>query len=273
MGRSIGVIRAVGVVIVLLLVIGGAAYLLFFRDEKTGDTDDDDVDDDNNRVPMANAGPSQIIRPGEPALLNGTGSSDPDGDDVVYYWDIDSGIDSNNDGVFDNDRDTKGGMVEHYYPVPQTTTTYLVTLNVSDGKLWDKATTRVTIMVSMNETPPGVVMMCRYGKVPGGSPLDPYFIVTVVSVTSVEMISNFTYVLSSPTSEIIAQGNVSDLLIAPPGSDVRFVDIIPLTRLGQNDLFYFREGQTITEGCLFELFYFGITAPVGEIELTKTPSL
>lgn len=273
MGRSIGVIRAGGVLIVLLLVIGGAAYLLFFRDEKTGETDDDDVDEDKNRVPMANAGPSQVIRPGEPALLNGTGSSDPDGDDIGYSWDIDSGTDSNNDGVFDNDRDVLGEMVEHYYPVPQTTTTYLVTLTVSDGKLWDMATTRVTIMVNSSDTPPEVVMICRYGKVPGGSPLDPYFIVTVVSVTSVEMISNFTFILSSPTSEVIAQGNISDLLIAPPGSDIRFVDIIPLTRLGQNDLFYFREGQTITEGCLFELYYFGVTASVGQIELIKTPSL
>ncbi len=272
MGRQIGPLKAAAVLIVMLLVVGGAAYLLFFRDGKESPGDGDDIDADKNRVPMANAGPSQIVRPGEPALLNGTGSSDPDGDDLGYFWDIDSGTDSNNDGIFDNDRDVVGAKVEHYYPVPQTTTTYLVTLNASDGKLWDKGTTRVTIMVNVNDTPPEVMMSCRYGKVPGGSPLDPYFIVTVISVTSVEMISNFTYVLSSPGLEMISQGNVSALLIAPPGSDVRFVDIFPVTRLGQNDLFYFREGQTITEGCSFKLLYLGVTDPVGEIELTKTPS-
>ncbi|MCU0798793.1 MAG: PKD domain-containing protein [Candidatus Thermoplasmatota archaeon] len=272
MGRQKPTLKAVAIFLIILFVVCGAAYLLFFRDDKVSSKDGNDEDEEKNRVPMANSGPSQIVRPGEAALLNGTGSSDPDGDELGYYWDIDSGTDSNNDGVFDNDRDAVGAKVEHFYPVPQTTTTYLVTLNVSDGKLWDKATTRVTIMVSVNNTPPEVVMSCRYGKVPGGSPLDPYFMVTVVSVSSVEMISNFSYRLDSPASGTISQGNVSDLLIAPPGSDIRFVDIIPVTRLGQNDIFYFREGQTIKEGCTFKLLYLGVTDPVGEIELSKTPS-
>jgi hypothetical protein len=269
MERPIFYVKVVAVVAVLLLLVGGAAYLFLSRDREEGKEGDDDDDAGTNRRPMANAGPSQIVGPGEPAYLNGSASSDPDGDDLVFHWDMDSGTDSNNDGMYDNDRDVTGEEVEHFYPVQQTTTTYLVTLNVSDGKLWDKATTRVTIMVSGNETPPEVVLSCRYGRVPGGSPLDPYFILTVVSASSIEMISNFTYKLTSPTFETIAQGNVSDLLIALPGSDIRFVDIIPFTRVSTNDLFYLREGDSIVEGCLFELFYLVGEDPVGVVELLK----
>jgi hypothetical protein len=254
-------------------VAGSAAYLLFFRQKEGSEEDGKDPDGNSNRTPMANAGPSQITTPGKAVLLNGSGSSDPDGDDLGHYWDIDSGTDSNNDGVFDNDRDLIGAKVEHFYPVPQATTTYLVTLNVTDGKLWDKATTRVTIMVSVNDTPPEVVMSCRYGKVPGESPLEPRFILTVVSVTTVEMVSNFSFFLETAGSEMIAQGNVSDLLIAPPGSDLRFVDIFPVTRLSQNDLFYIKESQTITEGCTFKLFYLGADGLVGEVDLTKTSGI
>ena len=40
----------------------------------------------SNRRPIADAGPDQIIGPGAPATLDGTGSSDPDGGNLGFAW-------------------------------------------------------------------------------------------------------------------------------------------------------------------------------------------
>jgi PKD repeat protein len=39
-----------------------------------------------NRPPVANAGPDQSVSPGTTVTLNGTGSSDPDGQPITYLW-------------------------------------------------------------------------------------------------------------------------------------------------------------------------------------------
>ncbi|MBI4863044.1 MAG: hypothetical protein HY815_22685 [Candidatus Riflebacteria bacterium] len=39
-----------------------------------------------NRAPVANAGPNQNVSPTAPVTLDGTGSSDPDLDPLVYHW-------------------------------------------------------------------------------------------------------------------------------------------------------------------------------------------
>jgi hypothetical protein len=57
-----------------------------------GTTDDADIVaievDEDNRPPVANAGMDQRISLGSVAQLSGAGSSDPDGDDLSYNWEI-----------------------------------------------------------------------------------------------------------------------------------------------------------------------------------------
>jgi hypothetical protein len=55
---------------------------------------------DTNRNPRARIKPSSyIVQAGEPVLLDGSSSSDPDGDDLTYHWTIDETI-TNEESVF-----------------------------------------------------------------------------------------------------------------------------------------------------------------------------
>ncbi len=70
-----------------------------------------------NQPPRADAGGNQRIDLGSPVLLNGAGSSDPDGTIVSYEWDL-------------GDGNTAAGVaVEHTY---QAAGSYLVNLTVTD---------------------------------------------------------------------------------------------------------------------------------------------
>lgn len=40
----------------------------------------------SNNPPVANAGPDQTVTPNATVMLDGTGSSDPDGDQITYEW-------------------------------------------------------------------------------------------------------------------------------------------------------------------------------------------
>jgi len=48
------------------------------------------VDESGNAVPVADAGPDQTVHPGDVVLLNGTGSSDTDGDPLSFHWSLTS---------------------------------------------------------------------------------------------------------------------------------------------------------------------------------------
>jgi hypothetical protein len=80
--------------------------------------------DDLNQVPIADAGPDMTVQTGATVRLNGSRSSDPDGDRISYVW-----------------SQVSGPAVSLSYPnsatpsfVPKQTGTYTFGLRVYDGK-------------------------------------------------------------------------------------------------------------------------------------------
>ena len=136
MDNGVDLKRSVIAGIIILVIIGAGGYFLFLRGDDDGGNGDDGPDA-HNRSPVADAGPDITVHPGELFYLNGTGSIDIDGDPLTYFWDMDIGTDTNNDGSFDNDKNREGVKISYSYPSTGETIKYLVTLNISDGELTD----------------------------------------------------------------------------------------------------------------------------------------
>ncbi len=91
--------------------------------------------------PIANAGGPYLDNEGSPFTLDGSGSSDPDGDPLTYTWDLD------NDGTFE----TPGPIVTNTW---NDNGVFTVTLRVEDGR-GGIATDGTTVTVF--NVPPNVV--------------------------------------------------------------------------------------------------------------------
>ena len=76
-----------------------------------------------NRPPVADAGPDQTVTVGQLVLLEGSRSSDPDGDELTYRWRIPTGDGTN--------AIIRGERVEYTFETPGS---YIVTLEVFDGQ-------------------------------------------------------------------------------------------------------------------------------------------
>ncbi len=93
----------------------------------------------SNSPPTADAGPNREVEAGEVLSLDGTGSTDPDGDPLTFSWDL-------ADGTY-----AQGAVVSHTYPNPGT---YVVSLTVDDGRGGtDTDTVLITVHNSSAPTP------------------------------------------------------------------------------------------------------------------------
>ncbi|MDG6224651.1 MAG: PKD domain-containing protein [Candidatus Thermoplasmatota archaeon] len=264
-------INPIVVIVVILVIIAIASGAWFFLRKGTEINNDDAQDDDMNRGPTARAGLDRVISPGETVVLDGSLSNDPDGDSLSYSWDVDDSVDSNGDGIYDNDADHIGVVVEHTYPLTEMTMTYRVTLNVSDGKKYDKDTLLVTIYVGSSEDPVDINMSCSYTIIPPPLPGDPYYTVTIESVSSQENILNFSYVLRSPDGDVILEGGVFPLMAAPPNATIRYVDSNPRYQdVSAGDVVLIKDIQPVLEGSSFEIYYKTFNMPAGNITLTRS---
>lgn len=268
MRPEIGKREMIVIGVALLLIISIAVYFVFIRDIGSDDIVDDDQDRKDNRKPVADAGLDQAIVPGEPAILDATGSYDDDNDVLFFKWDIDSGVDSNNDGINDNDWVINGELVEWTYPAPDEMITYIVTVNVSDGESWSTDTSQVTIYLQDEETIPEVTLSCNYQQeIPY---ISSRFIVTVEEVSSYESIFNYSYLLEDPEGEVLSNGTLASLVPTGPNStEIAFIDTPGIGDLDSLDTISLREGAEIVEGCYLTLYYKDEREPVGEVELTK----
>lgn len=261
--------KGVMIGIVILVVLAGIFYFFFIRSDE-GSDGGGNGDGKMNRSPFADAGLDMTVEPGEIFYLNGSGSYDIDGDPLTYFWDMDIGKDTNNDGINDNDKDREGVNVTFSYPSSEETVEYIVTLNVSDGKLWDKSTVKITVIIrGEDEGPPEITFSCRYQAPPLGLPGDPQFIITVNSVSRNESFTDFIYALEDPDGNVLYEGTVVELINLSQEDLIRFVDTPEFGDIDENDIFTFRETGTIIEGCTFYLFYLYEIEPAGSIEFTK----
>jgi parallel beta-helix repeat protein len=89
------------------------------------------VTGETNAPPVGEAGPGQVVSVGQPAIFDGTGSSDPDGDLLTYSWDF-------GDGSLPG----TGAVVSHTYTAAGL---YTVTLTVNDGTQSASDDTTVTV--------------------------------------------------------------------------------------------------------------------------------
>jgi MYXO-CTERM domain-containing protein len=91
-----------------------------------------------NRAPMANAGPDQVVNEGTGVMLNGSGSSDPDGDPLTYAWVQMSGAPVTLTGA---------NTAQPAFTAPAVTANTVLTfeLTVSDGPLSHADTVTITV--------------------------------------------------------------------------------------------------------------------------------
>ncbi len=102
---------------------------------------DDDDDDGPNQAPIADAGPDQILADGTEAWLDGTGSSDPDGDELVFQWTFQS-----YPGDLPSFDAPYGSTTQTPRFSPQDPGTYILQLIVNDGFI-NSAADSVTVTV------------------------------------------------------------------------------------------------------------------------------
>ncbi|SPD72924.1 hypothetical protein PITCH_A1590006 [uncultured Desulfobacterium sp.] len=103
------------------------------EDERLTDTQWTTITVTMNLPPAANPGGPYTVNEGAPLTLNGTGSSDPNGDAITYAWDLD------NDGEYD---DATGPTPTFTWP---DNGIYTIGLQVSDSQLTGTGSTTVTV--------------------------------------------------------------------------------------------------------------------------------
>jgi hypothetical protein len=109
-----------------------------------------------NSPPVADAGPDQNALTGETVTLNGSGSSDPDGDPLTYAWSQVSGPNVT--------LSTPNNVTATF--VPANVGTYVFQLHVNDGQ-GGTDTDNVTIHVAQGNYPPVANAGPRQGAVWG----------------------------------------------------------------------------------------------------------
>lgn len=116
------------------------------------------VTTDENHEPIANAGIDQLILlPTNSVILYGSGSSDPDGDEITYSWSQLSG--PNEASITDNSSATTNatGLIEGIYTF---------SLTVSDGLLSSIDEVAVSVEVKVNKAPIAIAVEDQTIKLP-----------------------------------------------------------------------------------------------------------
>jgi len=250
--------------IIIVILIAAIVTLIVSIDE------DEEEMEEGNRPPIAVAPNDITAGSGEIVLLDGSNSSDPDGDDLTFHWDLQESVDSNGDGNTKNDRDLTGIKVEYELPEVAEDTTFEVTLMVSD----DNHTTTDVMYLNIRKRmeSPEVVFNTNYGD-PPGLIADEHYILTVESVSRLENLDKFTYSIESPDGVEYLSGEIKELINAGLNETVRYTDLATspegIDKVSEGDNVLIRDTEEIIENSLFLLYYMDDPDEAGSAALTQ----
>lgn len=113
--------------------------------------DDDETKGDGNGIPVAFAGPDQVVSSDAPVQLDGRGSYDPDGDDFILHWVLQRAPEGSNaeDTAFPYNHTAARETVLR----PDLPGTYVVELWVEDSRGGISEPDLLTITVTAGEAP------------------------------------------------------------------------------------------------------------------------
>jgi mono/diheme cytochrome c family protein len=122
-----------------------------------------------NRAPIANAGATQSVATGASVVLDGSASSDPDGDALTYSWTLQRPATSA--AALTGATTSKPGFVA------DVAGSYVATLTVSDGKVTASASVTVTAQAQAPAPAPGIDGAALYTSKCAGchGPISPIF--------------------------------------------------------------------------------------------------
>ena len=208
----------------------------------------------SNSAPVANAGSDQMVNKGATVMLDGTASSDPDGNPLTYRWTVPSGI------TLSSATDAKPTFTA---PNVTINTSYTLTLKVNDG-LVDSPADQVIITVKASNSTPvanaGADQTTNEGSIvtldgtgstdPDGNPLTYKWTVpngiTLSSTTAAkptftapEVSVNTSYTLTLVVNDGLVNSPADQVIIT-----VKQVNKAPIANAGPDQSVY--EGQIIT---------------------------
>ena len=251
----------------IIVVIVAAIVTLIVSLEDNGDGEDS-----GNRAPIAVAPEDITAGSGTTIILDASNSSDPEGDELVYHWDVDSSVDTNGDGDSTNDRDLTGILVEYTVPDIDEETTYDITLMVSDANQTSTDLMRLNVVDITYDEKPEILFTTNYGN-PPGLVADPHYIITVERVTSMKDIDRFTYSIEGPDGNEYLSGDIEELVTAGLNETVRYTDIATqpegVDKVSEGDSVLVRDNEEIIENSVFLLYYMDDPEEAGRAVLTK----
>lgn len=115
-------------------VLGEYVFQLTVSDGEDSGLDEAVIRADNRR-PISDAGPDQNVNTGSKVMLDGSGSSDPDGDMITFDWTVEWNLAAKPEGSLLSDADVEGRQTPNPFFTPDVDGVYMFQLIVHDKRV------------------------------------------------------------------------------------------------------------------------------------------